>query len=97
MQRIMDAARKNESLYGHCEELGAYSKRFSELDLGPFLRDEDKTRLVQLEHAISARRGMIFSWNFSNGESSTLEQNITQLERAVGSFRAAQNLLAATA
>jgi hypothetical protein len=97
MQRIIDAARQKESMVGHCEELGAYFKKFSELDLGPVLRDEDKELLRQLEEAISFRRGMIFSWNFSDGESGTIEQNISGMERAIGSFRAAQNLLAATA
>jgi hypothetical protein len=96
MQRIVDSARKNESLYGHCEELGAYFEKFSELDLGPFLGEEDKTLLRELERGISSRRGMIFSWNFSDGERATIEENIVQMERAIGSFRAAQNLLAAT-
>jgi hypothetical protein len=97
MQRIIDTAKKKEYPGSHCEELGAYFKKFSELDLGPVLGDEDKTLLRELEDGVIARRGAIFSYNFWDSEPARMEQNLAQLERAVGSFRAAANLLAATA
>ena len=46
---------------------------------------------------LGARKGMIFSWNFSEKEKTTIELNLIQMEIAAGNFRAAQNLLMATA
>ena len=99
IQRIINASREGSfsSLVGNCEELGAYFGRFAELDLGPFLTGQDKELLRKLEEAISARKGMIFSWNFSEKEKTTIELNLIQMEIAAGNFRAAQNLLMATA
>ncbi|SRR6266478_6088351 len=106
MQRIIDAARKGEwgPLNGNCEELGAYFQRFGELDLGPFLSDQDKQLLRQLEEAIIARRGSLLAFEFGGygknptiEQKASIEQNVVQMEKAAGSFRAAQNLLLATA
>jgi hypothetical protein len=85
----------HDGLTSCCSELSFYLKRFNDLNLGAILGEEKTQLLVVLEKAVSERSGARMAMQldgYSNSETSLIE-----LEKASGIFKAASNILRATA
>jgi hypothetical protein len=67
------------------------------------LKSKDRELVRRLEEALTFRRGIVASWTFNDSSvpdsvhRETLKANVIELRKAAGAFRAAQNLLKATA